>query len=165
MTNNVTPLRSAGAPHDHPTVVDGCFRCDLTTDETHAATPLGVEQVAERDTYLVQVDATAAITAAFQALITTIRADHSLLAKLASHGGSTTPVTQGPPAETVRRMTEAARRHSAHLIDLTPAQASGLAEELDEAAREPERCMRSTCDDYVVAYGLCGVHADGGRWS
>lgn len=161
MTNNVTPLRPTGTAHDHKSVMPGCFRCELSTDEAAAVTPpLGVEQVIDRDTYTVQVDASAVVVAAYQALVTAIRGDHVLLARLASHSGSSTPVTEGPPADTVGRLVALAKAKGVHLVDLDVSDASDMAQSLDEAALEPARCDKG-CDDYAIAYGLCGIHTDG----
>lgn len=179
MTSNVTPLdrlravqaevrelhppRKGGTPHTHRDRVPGCFRCELSADEVAATTPsLGVEQVIDRDTYTVQVDASAVLVAAMRSVIAAVRADHVLLARLASHTGSTTPVTEGPPAETVARLVALAKANGVHLVDLDVSDASDMAQSLDEAALEPARCDKG-CDDYAIAYGLCGIHADGVR--
>jgi hypothetical protein len=48
---------------------------------------------------------------------------------------------------------------------LPPDVAQGLADSLEDAAKEPARCMRDECEDYAVEGDLCPAHWDRApRW-
>lgn len=48
---------------------------------------------------------------------------------------------------------------------LAPDVALGLADSLQDAAKEPARCMRDECPDYAIVGDLCPAHWDRApRW-
>ena len=128
----------------------------LTTVGDMVVPVIGVEQVIDADDYTVQVDVDTVLADVATALIHAVRREPRLWARVMSHAGSTTSPTQAPVDETVNRLVGAARHHGAHLITLTPDQAVGLAEALDEAATEPDQCVR--CERFAVHRGKCAFH-------
>lgn len=76
----------------------------------------------------------------------------------------------GNPLTTPARRAElltsilAALPHEAFTLTLTPAEAYTMAEELDHASIEPDRCARHSCDRYQVSdEGLCDWHHQSAR--
>ena len=118
---------------------------------------LGVEQIIDGDTFTIQVDARSIARNVAAAILTEVRRDPQLLARLASHSGSTTPLHEEPVEGTIVRLAVAATSRGAHLIGLTPDEAADLAEALDEARVEPDRCLRD-CDRYATNHGFCTYH-------
>lgn len=127
--------------------------------------PLVVEQVVAGDTHRVQVDATTVVRDVARVLIEEIRRSTGepggLLFSLAAISGSTTPLTRGRPARIVDELVAAAQVRGAHLIDLPAGEAYRFADDLVDAATEPDPCARPSCNDYATHRGLCAIHDEG----